>query len=283
MELKIGVYICHCGTNIAGTVNVSAVRDHAAALPDVAVARDYLYMCSEPGQDLIKQDIEEHQLDRVVVASCSPLMHEGTFRRACGETGMNPYLFQMANIREHCSWVTEDSQAATDKAKRLVHAAVRRVALQTPLETKQVEVKPAVLIVGGGIAGIEAALKIADAGRRVYLVEREPSIGGHMAQFDKTFPTLDCAACILTPKMVQVGMHPNITLLSFSEVEELSGYVGNFTVKVRRKARYVDEEKCNGCGLCWDWCPRLVTPGRRRIKLGERVLYETASEVGRPG
>ena len=191
---RIGVYICHCGTNIAGTVDVEEVTDFASTLDQVAVARHYAYMCSDPGQDLIKEDIKEKGLARVVVASCSPLMHEHTFRRACEEAGLNPFFFQMANIREQCSWVTEDPAKATQKAKGIVAAAVKRVLYHEPLEIKEVPVNPAALVVGGGIAGIEAALRIADSGRQVYLVEREPSIGGHMAQLYKTFPTLDCSA-----------------------------------------------------------------------------------------
>ena len=191
---RIGVYICHCGTNIAGTVDVEEVTDFASTLDQVAVARHYAYMCSDPGQDLIKEDIKEEDLSRVVVASCSPLMHEHTFRRACEEGGLNPFFFQMANIREQCSWVTEDPAKATQKAKGIVAAAVKRVLYHEPLEIKEVPVNPAALVVGAGIAGIEAALRIADSGRKVYLVEREPSIGGHMAQLYKTFPTLDCSA-----------------------------------------------------------------------------------------
>jgi NADH:ubiquinone oxidoreductase subunit E/NAD-dependent dihydropyrimidine dehydrogenase PreA subunit len=253
-DRRIGVYVCHCGTNISHTVDVSAVVAHASTLPGVVVAREYKYMCSDPGQEMIKRDIKEQGLTRVVVASCSPLMHEITFRKACGEAGLNPYLFQMANIREHCSWVHDDRREATAKAKRLVTGAVRRVWYHQPLEDREVPVRQETLVVGGGIAGIEAALRIANSGKKVYLVEREPSIGGHMAQFDKTFPTLDCAACILTPKMVNVGQHPNIELMTYSEVEEVSGYVGNFKVKVRRKARHIDEAKCTGCGLCVEQC-----------------------------
>lgn len=191
---KIGVYVCHCGTNIAGKVDVEATAKYAAGLPGVVVARDYAYMCSDPGQDLVKEDIRKLGLNRVVVASCSPLMHEHTFRRACEDAGLNPFFFQMANIREQVSWVTEDPDDATEKAKRAVAAAVYRSAHHQALQVKEVPVQPAVLIVGGGIAGIEAALRIADAGKRVYLVEKEPSIGGHMAQLHKTFPTLDCSA-----------------------------------------------------------------------------------------
>jgi heterodisulfide reductase subunit A len=194
MEPKIGVYICHCGANIAGTIDVTKVVEYARGLPAVAVARDYKFMCSDPGQDLIKNDIREQGLNRVVVASCSPRLHEPTFRRAVAAAGLNPYLFEMANIREQCAWVHTDKEAATAKAMALVNAAVRRVFLQEPLETKQVAVNPSTLIVGAGIAGIQAALEIADSGHKVYLVEREPSIGGNMARLDKTFPTLDCSA-----------------------------------------------------------------------------------------
>jgi len=193
-RIKTGVYICHCGTNIARTVDVSEVAGFAGTLDDVCIARDYAYMCSDPGQDILKKDIQELGLNRVVVASCSPLMHEGTFRKACEQGGMNPFFFQMANIREHCSWVIDDRQEATSKAKSLVAAAVQRVHYHNPLAIRQVEMNPSALILGGGIAGIEAALKLADSGKQVYLVERESSIGGHMAQLYKTFPTLDCAA-----------------------------------------------------------------------------------------
>jgi heterodisulfide reductase subunit A len=191
---RTGVYVCHCGTNIAATVDVAEVARYAQTLEGVVLARDYTYMCSDPGQDQIKADIADYGLNRVVVASCSPLMHEPTFRRACQEAGLNPFFFQMANIREHCSWVIDDRQLATQKAKSLVSAAVERVHHHRPLDIRQVEINPSTLVVGGGISGIEAALRIADAGKQVYLVEREPSIGGHMAQLYKTFPTLDCAA-----------------------------------------------------------------------------------------
>jgi len=194
MEPRIGVYVCHCGANIAGTVDVAQVIEYASGLPSVAVARDYKFMCSDPGQDLIKNDIKEKELNRVVVASCSPRLHESTFRRTLASAGLNPYLFEMANIREQCAWVHEDKEKATVKAKALVSAAVRRVFLHEPLETKEVSVNPCTLIVGAGIAGIQAALEIADSGHKVYLVEREPSIGGNMARLDKTFPTLDCSA-----------------------------------------------------------------------------------------
>jgi heterodisulfide reductase subunit A len=193
-KIRIGVYICHCGTNIAGIVDVEGVTQFAASLPNVAIARHYSYMCSDPGQALIQDDIKTEGLNRIIVASCTPNMHEGTFRKACSEAGLNPFLFQMTNIREHCSWVTDDPVAATKKAEALVAAAVHRVGWQIPLEMRRVTVKQSALVLGGGIAGIEAALRLADSGKRVYLIEREPSIGGHMARLYKTFPTLDCAA-----------------------------------------------------------------------------------------
>jgi heterodisulfide reductase subunit A len=252
-EPRIGVFVCHCGSNIADTVDVDEVRDFASGLPGVVASVDYKFMCSEPGQLQIKENIEKLHLNRVVVASCSPRMHEITFRKAVAEAGLNPYLFQMANIREHDSWVHKDG--ATEKAKSLIHAAVGRAGLLEPLERREVPVTPTVLIVGGGIAGIQAALNIADSDHKVYLVEREPSVGGRMIQLDKTFPTLDCSSCILTPKMASVGSHPNIELMTYSEVEEVSGYIGNFKVKVKKKPRYVDSDLCNGCGLCIEKCP----------------------------
>ena len=249
-EVRIGVYVCHCGINIASVVDVGEVTDYASTLLNVVVSRNYKYTCSDPGQDIIRKDITEFGLNRVVVAACSPRMHEATYRRVCISAGLNPYLFEMANIREHCAWVTTDHSAATEKAKALVRAAVKRVALQEPLEAREIPVNPNVLVVGGGIAGMQAALEIADSEHQVYLVEREPSIGGHMAQLDKTFPTLDCAACISTPRMSQVGSHPFIDLMSYSEVAEVSGHVGDFKAKIRKKPRYVDLDKCTGCGEC---------------------------------
>ena len=234
---------------------VPEVAKYVEKLPGVVLSRDYKYMCSDPGQELIQKDIREFKLNRVVVASCSPLLHEHTFRGATEAGGLNPFFFHMVNIREHDSWVHTDRKEATEKAKALARAAIERVAYHRALEVKKVPIHPDVLVVGGGIAGIHAAMTLANAGKKVFLVEREPSIGGHMAKFDKTFPTLDCAACILTPKMSEVGSHPNITLLTHSEVEGISGYVGNFKVKVRRKARYVDEDKCTGCLQCIERCP----------------------------
>ncbi len=269
---KIGVYVCHCGINIAKTVDVEAVSEFASRLPNVKVARNYSYMCSDPGQLLIREDIKNEGLNRVVVASCSPRMHEMTFRKTLAETGLNPYYLEMANIREHCSWVHEDREEATEKAKKLVFSAVVKARLLEPLFENEVDVEPATLVIGGGIAGIQAALDIADAGFKVYVVEKTPSVGGRMSQLDKTFPTLDCSACILTPKMVDVASHPNIELFAYSEVEEISGYVGNFDVKVRKKARYVDVNKCTGCGVCSQEC-RLANriPSEFNVGMGKRA------------
>lgn len=279
---RIGVYICHCGLNIASRVDVDALQKYAATLPNVALAKTYKFMCSDPGQQLIKDDIARAGITHLVVASCSPLMHEPTFRAVLEDQGLNPYLYQMVNIREQVSWVTADADRATQKARLLLTAAVRRVALHHALERSKTPINPNVLIVGGGIAGISAALTMAAAGKQVYLVEREPSIGGHMAHFDKTFPTLDCAACILTPKMTQVGKHPNIHLMAYSEVEEVSGFIGNFTVKVRRKASYVDTDKCTGCGACWEACPARRIPATRVIRMGTRVIGRTPAPAGAP-
>ncbi len=278
-KVKVGVYICHCGSNIEGVVDTADVSDFAGRLPNVVISRDFRFMCSDPGQNLIKEDIRNLGLNRVVVASCSPRMHEHTFRRVCRDEGLNQYYFSMANIREHVSWVTEDKKKATEKAKALVSAAVRRATLLEALETRTVDITPSALVVGGGVAGIQAALDIANGGRKVFLVEREPTIGGHMGYFDKTFPTLDCAACILTPKMVDVGIHPNIEILSHSEVEDVSGYIGNFSVKVRKKARYVDLEKCTSCGTCWEVCPSYTVPSKKVIKVGKKVVKSGIGEA----
>jgi heterodisulfide reductase subunit A len=254
-EIRTGVYICHCGLNIAGVVNVEELAKYAATLPSVVISREYRYMCSDPGQALIKNDIKELGLNRVVVASCSPRMHEPTFRKAVQDGGLSPYLYEHANIREHCSWVHDDKELATKKAKDLVRAAVRRVYYHEPLVIKEAPLNPNVLVVGGGIAGMQAALDIANGQNKVYLVERDPSIGGHMIQLDRTFPTLDCSECILTPKMSDIGHHPFIELLAYSEVEEVSGSIGNFKIKVRKKARHIDESKCIGCNVCEEKCP----------------------------
>jgi heterodisulfide reductase subunit A len=257
-DLRIGVYVCHCGKNIGGTVRCEEVAEFAQTLPGVKLAKDSLYTCSEPGQEQIKSDIREHKLNRVVVASCTPRLHEPTFRAACESAGLNPYLMEMANIREHCSWVhLHDKDEATEKAKDLVGMAVARAARLSPQLELTVPVARKAMVIGGGVAGIQAALDMADAGYKVYLVEREGSIGGRMAQIDKTFPTMDCSICILAPKMSEVGRHPNIELLTLSEVKEVGGHIGNFKVKVLKKARYVSKE-CTACGDCVQACPQLA-------------------------
>jgi heterodisulfide reductase subunit A len=275
---RVGVYVCHCGTNIAGVVNVAEVSKWASdnlVHEGVVVARDYKFMCSSLGQELIQKDIKEQKLTRVVVAACSPHLHERTFRNACKGAGLNPYLCELVSIREQDSWVHTDKIAATEKAKAIISGGVARVIHHVPLEPLHVPIHPATLIVGAGIAGIQAALEIADAGFPVYLVEREPSIGGHMAQFDKTFPTLDCSACILTPKMVDVGNHPNITLLTYSEVQKVDGYVGNFAVTIKKRARYIKTEDCTGCGICWEKCPKKVIDDKFEAGLGYRKAVYT--------
>jgi heterodisulfide reductase subunit A len=256
---KIGVFVCHCGTNIASMVDVERVVEESRKIPEVAYATDYQFTCSAPGQDQIKDAIREHGLDGVVVAACSPRMHEPTFRRAVAGADMNPYLVEMANIREHDSWVAEDGGEATRKAIDLVRMKVKKVAKLKPLEEIRLPVTRKALVIGGGVAGIQAALDIANAGVDVILVEKEPSIGGHMAQYDKTFPTLDCASCILTPRMVEAATHARITVHSYSEVEHVSGFVGDYEVKIRKKARSVDLDKCTGCGECLERCPVKVS------------------------
>ena len=271
----VGVYVCHCGTNIAGTVDVEKLAKEMAGEAGVVVSREYKFMCSDPGQEQIKKDIKEFGLNRVVVAACSPRMHEPTFRRACAQAGLNPFLMLMANIREQCSWVTKDREQATSKAIAIVRATVRRALWMRPLQPGRAKVKPSTLVIGGGIAGIQAALDIAEAGYQVHLVERNQSIGGHMAELDKTFPTLDCSACILTPKMVQVAQHPNIELLTYHEVEEVRGSVGQFKVKVRRKATCVDNAKCTGCGICITKCPVKKVPSEFDEKMAFRPAIYT--------
>lgn len=251
---RIGVFICWCGSNIAETVDSEAVAQYAGKLPGVAVSKSYKYMCSDPGQRLITDAIQDNDLDGVVVASCSPRMHENTFRNTAATVGLNPYTLEMANIREHCSWVHHDRREATEKAKDLVRIKVEKIKRSVPLEDIHVPVTQRVMVIGAGIAGIQAALDVASAGYEVALVEKQPSIGGHMSMLDETFPTLDCSQCILTPRMVEIMQEHNITLHSYSEVEQVNGYVGNFEVKVRNKARSVDMEKCTGCGDCWNNC-----------------------------
>jgi len=270
MSIKIGFYICHCGINIAYRVRVEEVAAFARELNNVVVARDYKFMCSDPGQEMIENDIREYGLNRVVVASCSPRLHEKTFQGACQRAGLNPYYFQMASVREQVSWVTKDEDEATRKAKTLAAAAISRVNYHESLETREVSVNPDIMVVGGGIAGMQAALDIGASGHQVHLVEKAPTIGGHMLQFDKTFPTLDCAACIGTPKMVEVAQNPNIHLMTFSEVKEVSGFIGNYKVTVQRNPRYVTEGICTGCGECTKVCP-VTRPSEWDVNLQERT------------
>jgi heterodisulfide reductase subunit A len=277
-EPRIGVYVCHCGSNIAGMVDVENVATWAAEnlkSRGVVIARDYKFMCSSLGQELIENDIKEQNLNRVVVAACSPHLHEATFRTACSNAGLNPYLCELVSIREQVSWVHTDKSAATEKSKAVLAGGVERVIHNEPLEPLRVPIHSTTLVVGGGIAGIQSALEIADAGYQVVMVEREPSIGGHMSQFDKTFPTLDCSACILTPRMVSVGNHPNISLYTYSEVVRVDGYVGNFTVTIRKKARSVNEELCTGCGICQEKCPKKVIDDVYEAGLGYRKAVYT--------
>jgi heterodisulfide reductase subunit A2 len=268
---RIGVFICHCGENISRTVDVERVAAAAARIPGVAYATDYKYMCSDPGQNLLKKAIAEQNLDALVVAACSPRMHEKTFRNAAKAAGLNPFLCEMANIREHCSWVHEDREEATAKASDIVKLMVERVKKNKKLLPITVPVTKRALVIGGGIAGIQAALDIADCGHQVLLVEREPSIGGHMAQLSETFPTLDCSQCIMTPKMVDAANHPNITLHTWSEIESVDGYIGNFSVVIRKKARSVDMDKCTGCGVCMTKCPQKKIPNTFDKDLGFRT------------
>ena len=252
---RIGVFVCWCGSNIAATVDVQAVAEAMKREPGVVYAANYQYMCSEGGQKLIADAIHEYNLTGVVICSCSPRMHEATFRKTAQRAGLNPYMVEIANIREHCSWIHKDKAEATEKAIILARTAVAKVQLNAPLTPGESPVTKRALVIGGGIAGIQTALDIADAGFEVDIVEKTPTIGGRMAQLDKTFPTLDCAACILTPKMVDASQNEKIDLLTYSEVESVSGFVGNFTVKIRKKARYVDSTKCTGCGACTEKCP----------------------------
>ncbi|WP_298838406.1 CoB--CoM heterodisulfide reductase iron-sulfur subunit A family protein [Clostridium sp.] len=252
---KIGVFVCWCGSNIAATVDIDKVIKEAQKMPGVVYAKDYQYMCSEVGQNLIKNAIKDKKLDRVVVASCSPRMHEATFRKAAKAAGLNPYLLEVANIREHCSWIHKDKEIGTPKAIALVRAAVAKATLNNELTPGQIDVTKRALVIGGGIAGIQTALDIAEAGYQVDIIEKSPSIGGKMSQLDKTFPTLDCSACILTPKMVDAASHENITLYTYSELESVKGYVGNFEATINQKARSINMDKCTGCGVCTEKCP----------------------------
>lgn len=268
---RVGVFVCHCGENIGATVDVPAVARACADIPGVVHSVENKYMCSDPGQNQIRDAIREKRLTGVVVAACSPRMHEPTFRRACAEAGLNPYLCEMANIREHCSWVHEKGEATTRKAIDLIRVMVEKVKLNRELHPIKVPINKTALVLGGGIAGIQAALDIANADHHVVLVEKEPSIGGHMAQLSETFPTLDCSQCILTPRMVEVAQHLSITLMTYSELESVEGFIGNFRAKIRKKARSVDEKLCTGCGVCTQKCPNKKIPSEFNAALGKRA------------
>ncbi len=272
---RIGVFVCHCGSNIAGTVDVKKVVEAIRTEPGVIHAEDYPYMCSEAGQQLIAKAIEEHKLTGTVVCSCSPRMQEATFRKAAANAGINSFMVEIANIREHCSWIHKDVEEGTEKAVILARAAIAKLNLDTPLQAGESRVVKRALVIGGGIAGIQSALDIADAGYEVDIVEKTPSIGGRMSQLDKTFPTLDCSACILTPKMVEAAAHEKINIYTYSEVEKVSGFVGDFKVDIRKKARYVDSTKCTGCGLCQEKCPSKKAPSEFNRGLNTRSAIYT--------
>ncbi len=267
---RIGVFVCWCGSNIAGTVDVKAVAEALGHEPGVVFSTDYQYMCSQAGQDMIKDAVAEHKLTGIVVCSCSPRMHEATFRKTAAAAGINPYMVEIANIREQCSWVHKEMETGTEKAIILGKAAVAKVHLNAPLTPGESPVTKRALVIGGGIAGIQTALDIADAGFKVDIVEKKPTIGGKMAQLDKTFPTLDCAACILTPKMVDVAQHENIRIFSYSEVSEVKGFVGNFDVTIKKNARFVKEDICTGCGACVDKCPMKKVPNEFNLGMDNR-------------
>lgn len=277
---RIGVFVCQCGTNIGGVVNTQEVAEYASTLPHVVHVENNKYTCSDPNQKQIKEAIEENRLDRIVVAACSPAMHELTWQKLLAQTSVNPYMLEVANIREQCSWVHTDKAEATAKAKDLLKMAVAKVEKAKPLHTQQIPITKRALIVGGGIAGMQAALDIADAGYQVTIVERKPTIGGKMPKIDKTFPTLDCAACICTPKMSEVGNHPNITIKILSEVEKVDGFVGNFQVTIREKAKYVDHNLCTGCGMCTTKCPEKNIPNEFNENMGCRTaIYKTFEQA----
>ena len=270
---KIGVFVCHCGINISSTVDIEAVKEALKDYPGVAHIEDYKYMCSDPGQNLLKERIKEKGLDGVVVAACSPTLHENTFRTAVMLVGMNLYNCEIANIREQCSWVHKDKKVATKKAKLIIKSVVEKALLNEELEPVKVPVTRRAMVVGAGIAGIQAALNIANSGYEVVLVDKNPSIGGRMAQLSETFPTLDCSQCILTPKMVEVSQNKNIKLMTYSEVVDVSGFVGNFKVKIKKKVKYVDWDKCNGCGICIEKCPVTVSSEFNQGVGKRKVIY----------
>jgi len=272
---RIGVFVCHCGSNIKSTVDVDRLTEAARLESGVAFADQYPYLCAEAGQNMISSAIKEHKLTGVVVCSCSPRMHEATFRKVAPKAGLNPYMVEIANIREQCSWVHKDKDAATEKAIVLARAAIAKVRLNTPLFPDTSPVTKRALVIGGGIAGIQTALDIAEAGFEVDIVEATPSIGGKMAMLDKTFPTLDCAACILTPKMVDVASHELINIHTYSVVDKVEGFVGDFNVTIRKKARSVDMQKCTGCGDCWAKCPLKRIPSEFDCGLGNRAAIYT--------
>ncbi|MEW6033413.1 MAG: CoB--CoM heterodisulfide reductase iron-sulfur subunit A family protein [Chloroflexota bacterium] len=268
---RIGVFICHCGSNIAGSVDIARVLEAARKMPQVVYVEDNKYTCSDPGQASIRNAVKAHRLNRVVVAACSPRMHEKTFRKTVEQAGLNPFLLEIANIREQDSWVhSDDKERATEKAIEIVRLAVAKVARNYELYARQISLTKRALVIGGGISGIQAALDIANAGHEVVLVEREPTIGGRMAQLDKTFPTLDCSACILTPKMVELAQHNRVVLFTYAEVQSIKGFVGNFEVEVRQKARKVNHTTCTGCGTCWQKCPEKV-PSEFDLGMGQRT------------
>jgi heterodisulfide reductase subunit A len=270
---RIGVFICHCGINIASTVDIERVKQEISKYPGVVYVSDYKYICSDPGQAMIKDCIKEKRLEGLIIAACSPTLHEATFRRIALSCGINPYQCEIANIREQCSWVHKYSKLATSKAIKIIKSIIEKLRLNESLLPIKIPIIRRALVIGGGISGIQASLDIANSGYEVILVEREPSIGGHMAQLSETFPTLDCSQCILTPKMVEVSLHPRIKLLTYCEVESISGYVGNFKVKIKKKATYLNREICNGCGLCLERCPTKVASEFDRMLSYRKAIY----------
>ncbi len=274
MSKRIGVFVCHCGINIAGVVNVPEVVKRLKETTDAAVVIDHQYCCSDPGQNLIKETIQKEKLDGVVVACCSPTLHENTFRKAAANSGINPYNCEIANIREQCSWVTDDKEKATDKAAKIIKTIIMKVEHDEPLTPIKMPVTRKALVIGGGVAGIQVALDIANAGYPVVLLEKNPSIGGKMSMLSETFPTLDCSQCILTPKMVEAKQHPNITLMTYSEIDSVSGYIGNFKVKVKQKVKYVDWDKCTGCDICVAKCPKKVKDEFNQGLMERKVVYK---------